>query len=325
MDEHTQTRPSPAGALPLTSWGLIAARGPDAGTFLQGQLTQDVLSLDEGQARLAGYCSAKGRLLATFVVVRGGPDEWWLACSADLLAPTLKRLSMFVLRARCKLTDATAEQALWGLVGPAVALACSHQPPADASSAPTGPVAPGAVVRRPGRLVVRLADADGLPRALLLQDADAPAPAGPVLTSPDWEAHEVRSAVVRVQARTVELFVPQMVNLEVVGGVNFQKGCYPGQEIVARSQYRGTLKRRAYLYAVDAPAQPGEAIFASDDPGQPAGTVVLAAPAHGQPGTWELMAETKIAAAQGSSLHLGSAEGPALRPLPLPYPLPAEA
>jgi folate-binding protein YgfZ len=311
MDPYLPTGPRPVGALPLTSWGLIVARGPDAGSFLQGQLTQDVLSLDEHHARLAGYCSAKGRLLATFVVMRGGPDEWWLACSADLLAPTLKRLSMFVLRAKCKLADGSAEKAVWGLVGPAVEA--------------RGLAAPGAVVRTDEQIVARLADADGLPRALLLRDRQAPPPEGPALPAECWEAYEVRSAVARVQARTVELFVPQMVNLELVGGVSFQKGCYPGQEVVARSQYRGTLKRRAYLYAVEARPEPGDSIFAADDPGQPAGTVVLAAPAPGQPGTWELMAETKIAAAQAAPLHLGSAEGPPLRPLALPYAWPAEA
>ncbi|MFM7531905.1 MAG: YgfZ/GcvT domain-containing protein [Rubrivivax sp.] len=311
-----------AGALPLESWGLIAARGPDAGSFLQGQLTQDVLTLGENEARLAGYCSAKGRLLATFVVLRGQADEWWLACSADLLAPTLKRLSMFVLRARCRLVDARAEQTLWGLVGPSVAAACAGDPGAALTSA--GPPAPGTVVRLPGRIVVRLADADGAPRALALQAPGAPAPPGPALAPPDWEACEVRSAVVRVQARTVEQFVPQMVNFEAVGGVNFRKGCFPGQEVVARSQYRGTLKRRAYLYAVQAAAQPGDEIYAADDPGQPAGTVALAAPSPGQAGRWELLAETKIAAAEGSSLRLHTAQGPELLRLPLPYELPAE-
>lgn len=319
MDPLSPPGGLPTGVLPLPSWGLIAACGPDAGSFLQGQLTQDVLSMGEHEARLAGYCSAKGRLLATFVVLRGGPDAWWLACSADLLAPTLKRLSMFVLRARCKLSDASGERALWGLVGEAVGSA------GGASTGASGPAAPGAVSRLDGRVVVRLADASGLPRALLLQDPQAPAPHGERLPEPVWEALEVLSAVPRVQARTVEQFVPQMVNLELVGGVNFQKGCYPGQEVVARSQYRGTLKRRAFLYTVDAPAQPGDPIFAADDPGQPAGTVVLAAPSLAPEGGWELLAETKIAAAEGSTLHLGAAAGPLLRSRPLPYPLPAEA
>src|SRR5450756_1132982 len=89
-------------AVRLTDWGVIRARGEDAGSFLNGQLTQEALKLDIGQARLAGYCSPKGRLLASFVIWRSSADEMLLACSADLLAATLKRLSMFVMRAKCK-------------------------------------------------------------------------------------------------------------------------------------------------------------------------------------------------------------------------------
>src|SRR3954464_9710703 len=113
--------PSPhafEGACRVDDWGVLRARGSDAATFLQGQLTNDVLSLGPHHARLAGFCSAKGRLQASFVVWKAGDDEFLLACSSSLLAPTLKRLSMFVLRAQCKLTDASSEVMLWGLAGP---------------------------------------------------------------------------------------------------------------------------------------------------------------------------------------------------------------
>jgi folate-binding Fe-S cluster repair protein YgfZ len=113
------------------------------------------------------------------------------------------------------------------------------------------------------------------------------------------------------------------VNLEVVGGVNFKKGCYPGQEIVARSQYRGTVKRRAMLFDSDAELQPGQEVFHSDDPGQPAGLVANAA--RGPAGTSSALVEVKLAALSGGSWHAGSADGPLLRQLPLPYPLPTEA
>jgi folate-binding protein YgfZ len=119
---------------------------------------------------------------------------------------------------------------------------------------------------------------------------------------------------------TVEQFVPQMVNLELVGGVSFQKGCYPGQEIVARSQYRGTVKRRAMLFELDAPAQPGQEVFAADDPAQPAGMVVNAATLDGH----AALVELKLAQA-GAALHLQAADGASLRRRPLPYTLPAEA
>ena len=269
------------GAVRLADWGLIRATGADAASFLHGQLTQDMTGLREGQARLAGYCSVKGRLLASFIVWREGPDNLLLACSADLLPATLKRLSMFVLRAKCKLSDASAELALWGLAG-------------AATLGPTAALAPWQVQPAEGGWRLRLPDAAGLPRALQVQPTAAPAPAAATLASGDWQWLEVQSGIARIVGATVEQFVPQMVNLELVGGVNFQKGCYPGQEL-----------------------------FHSDDPGQPAGLVALAAPAP--QGGGSALVELKLAALAGGSLHLGAPDGPALRPAPLPYALPSEA
>jgi len=314
MNAPSATPALPDGALRLADWGLIRAAGADARGFLHGQLTQDMQHLGAGQARLAGYCSAKGRLLASFVVWPMADDELLLACSADLLPAMLKRLSMFVLRAKCKLSDASGELALWGLAGPAARAAADG-------------LAPWAVARMAERQVVRLPDASsgGLPvaRALLVQPAADPAPAPATLEAAAWAALEARSGVVRIVAATAEQFVPQMVNLELVGGVNFQKGCYPGQEVVARSQYRGTLKRRAYLLSGNVPMSPGQEIFHSGDPAQPAGLVALAG-SLGQ-GQHDALAELKIAATAEGSLHLGAADGPRLDLGALPYPLPAEA
>ena len=313
----TTTATPPAGAtggmLRLADWGLIRARGADAASFLHGQLTQDVIALGAGDARLAGYCTAKGRLLASFVLWRGDEDTIDLACSADLLAPTLKRLSMFVLRAKCKLSDGSAEVALYGLAG-AVATAWLGD------SAPARPWA--TLPAGPGR-AVRLPDAAGQARYLLTLPADAPAPALPALAADDWAWLEVKSGVVRIVAATVEQFVPQMVNLELVGGVNFQKGCFPGQEIVARSQYRGTLKRRLMAFDSDAPLAAGQEVFHSADPGQPAGLVALAAARPGGGGS--ALVEIKLAALEGGSLHAGAADGPLLVRGALPYTIPIDA
>ncbi|WP_395702563.1 YgfZ/GcvT domain-containing protein [Aquabacterium sp.] len=303
----------PSGALRLTDWGLIRARGADAAHFLHGQLTQDIEHLAPGQARLAGYCSPKGRLLASFIVWRRGPEEILLACSADVLPATLKRLSMFVLRAKCKLDDASAEWALYGLAGAAAAAWLGARAPAAAWQLNTQEDAD----------LLRLPDAQGVPRWLLAQPGAAAAPALPALAPEAWRWLEVHSGVARIVAPTVEQFVPQMVNLELVGGVNFQKGCYPGQEVVARSQYRGTLKRRAMVFDSEVAAQPGQEVFHSDDPGQPAGLVANA----GQlaEGRASALVEVKLAALGGGSWHLGAADGPTLRPGALPYPLPTEA
>lgn len=305
--------PAPVGAVRLPEWGLIRAVGPDAASFLQGQLTQDVQSLPEGQARLAGYCSAKGRLLASFIVWREGPESFNLACSADLLPITLKRLSMFVMRAKCQLSDASGQWSLWGLAGTEAA---------SALAAP--PSQPAWAVSRQGEIqAVRLPDVGGVPRWLVAAPAAQNFSALPALPLPEWHWLEVRSGLVRIVAATADAFVPQMVNFELVGGVNFKKGCYPGQEVVARSQYRGTLKRRGALLRSTVPLQAGQEVFHSADPGQPAGTVALAAGPVA--GAHLALAELKLASLGSGSLHLGSADGAALTPEPLPYTIPSDA
>ena len=305
-------------AVRLADWGVIRAKGDDAGAFLNGQLTQEALKLDVGQARLAGYCSPKGRLLASFVMWRSAPDEILLACSADLLAPTLKRLSMFVLRAKCKLTDASGEIALWGVALPGL-LHDAAEHPVPATAYATAAVA--------GGTAIRLADAAGATRLLWAAPADATPPWAPTSHADVWNWLEVQSGVPRIVASTVEAFVPQMINLELVGGVNFQKGCYPGQEIVARSQYRGTLKRRMVLAEGAAAGAAGAEVFAAADPGQPAGQVVLSASLpHPEGGARHaVLIEVKRALTEAGELHLGAVDGPVVRLRDLPYEIPVDA
>jgi len=310
-------------AVRLADWGVIRARGEDAGTFLNGQLTQEALRLDVGQARLAGYCSPKGRLLASFVMWRSAPDEILLACSADLLATTLKRLSMFVMRAKCKLSDASAELALWGVALPGLL--------AEAGAVSAIPAAPYETATIAGGTAIRLADAAGNTRLLWAAPVDATPPWPPTSQEAVWNWLEVQSGVPRVVARTAEAFVPQMINLELVGGVSFQKGCFPGQEVVARSQYRGTLKRRMFLADADIagsePGQAGAEVFAAADPSQPAGQIVLAASLpHPEGGARHAaLVELKRALADDGDLRIGAADGPRLHLRELPYALPVDA
>ena len=296
------------GAVRLTDWGVIRAQGADAASFLQGQLTQDVQQLDQHTARLAGYCTPKGRLLASLWVWRPGPDDILLACSADLLPSTLKRLSMFVMRAKCRLSDASGDLALYGLSGPA----------ASAWLGASAPAAPGGCMPVAGGQALRLAEAEGMARYLLVLPTDAAAPNLPALAAQAWQWLEVSSGIARIVAATTEQFVPQMVNFELVGGVNFQKGCYPGQEIVARSQYRGSVKRRAFVFASAAAAQPGQEVFHSADAEQPAGMVVNVA---SWGGAELVLAEVKLATLENGSLHLGAAGGPLLQRVAQPYPV----
>ena len=294
------------GIAPLTHLGVIRVAGEDAAAFLHGQLTQDFALLDERHARLAAYLTAKGRMQASFIGFKRGGAEVLLVCARDLLAPTLKRLSMFVLRAKAKLTDATDDFRLYGLAGDAARAALPEGGSAWAK-ADVGDAS-----------VIQLYPADGQPRALWVAPAASAPPQGAPLAEELWLWSEVRSGIATLSAPVVEAFVPQMLNYESVGGVNFKKGCYPGQEVVARSQFRGTLKRRTYLAHLPGDAAAGAEVFADGDAEQPVGTVVQAASAPG--GGVDALVSLQIAAA-GGALHAGAAGGAALTLLPLPYAL----
>ena len=300
------------GVCGLTDRGLIRASGPDAATFLQGQLTNDVLTLSEGTARLAGFCSAKGRLQASFVVWKTA-DDIFLMCAADLLAPTLKRLSMFVLRAKCKLSDATQEIALHGIAGAAAQALLGN-----ASAWQTRSNGAGTVVALP--------DAAGVRRCIVAMPAATPSGIAdaPAMPLDAWRWLDVQSGIVTIEAATVDRFVPQMVNFELVGGVDFQKGCYPGQEVVARSQYRGTTRRRTFLFDCETTPVAGQDVFVAGDAGEAAGTVANAAPHPGGAGGSALI-EVRLAALTGDDLCLGSPSGPRLRRAELGYRVPLEA
>lgn len=298
------------GVAPLHSLGVIRVEGDDAAKFLQGQLTQDFSLLGLSEARLAAFCSPKGRMLASFIGFKRSPTEVLLVCSRDLLPGTLRRLSMFVMRARTKLSDATADFALFGLAGDAI----------DAVA--PGPLRAWSLTQLGSASVVGLYPADGVPRALWLAPSGEPAPVGQPMGEAQWSWGEVRSGVATLTSPNVEAFVPQMLNFESVGGVNFKKGCYPGQEVVARSQFRGTLKRRGCLVHGDAPMLAGGEVFQASDADQPCGTVVQAAMAPG--GGYDAIVSAQVSAIEAAELRLGSADGPLLTVLPLPYPLLAD-
>ena len=295
------------GTTPLPHLGIIRVEGEDAAKFLQGQLTQDFALLGLGEARLAAFLSAKGRMQASFIGFKRSATEILLVCSADVLEATRKRLSMFVLRAKAKLTDATAEFALYGVAGDAIKLIAE------------GGGNPWAKVDIDAQNLVFLYPAEGQPRALWIAPAGTPVPAAPALSLDLWRWGEVHSGVATLSAPVVDAFVPQMLNYESVGGVNFKKGCYPGQEVVARSQFRGTLKRRTYITHASAMLAVGDEVFQATDPEQPCGTVVQVAPAPG--GGCGALVSLQIAAAQAGGLHVGGPAGAALELLPLPYPL----
>lgn len=299
-----------AGIAELAQLGVIRVAGAEAVKFLQSQLTQDVALLGLSEARLAAFCNAKGRMQASFVVFKRSHDEVLLLCSRDILAATLKRLSMFVLRAKAQLSDASAEFVLFGIAGDALESIADSAHPAWAK------LDIGAA-----NLVFLPAGA-GQRRALWCAPVGTPPPDGPRLELALWQWLDTRSGIAMITQPIFETFVPQMLNYESVGGVSFKKGCYPGQEVVARSQFRGTLKRRAYLAHSEATPTVGQAVFHATDAEQPCGLV--AAAAANPVGGFDAIVSMQTAAAADAAharLTLGSATGAALTLLPLPYAL----
>lgn len=323
----TQVSASPPAADPgaspqpvvatLADLGALTFEGPDAAAFLQGQLSSDVEAMAPGTAGWSSYNSPKGRMLATLLLWRAGPESFraWLA--ADLAESLRKRLSMFVLRAKVTVSDRTAESVRFGVAGAgareALDAAFGAAPEPGRGMALAGC---SIVATRDGRIVVdapqAVADATG--RALAAHARS--------VAAEHWHWFGIRAGIPVITARTQDLFVPQTANWDLVGGISFRKGCYPGQEIVARMQYLGRLKERLFAFHVAAsPPAPATPLYHPAFGTQACGTVVnaAAAPAGGS----DLLAVVQWSAVAEPALHLGAPEGPALAPLPLPYDVPA--
>lgn len=299
----------------LSQLGVMAFNGDDTAAFLQGQLTNDVRTLHVDGAQWNGYCSPKGRLLANFLMWRQGED-YCLQLSGDVLPGVLKRLSMFILRAKVKGRDASDESVRLVVAGKDAAAAVSEA----MGTIPEGTMRCAVV---PHGWVVRIGDDKFVLSVDPAHAADAwhalrrkAAPVG----APVWDWLRLTAGVPMIVAATQEQFVPQMVNLEAIGGVSFQKGCYPGQEIVARSQYLGKLKRRMFLVHVEHPAQPGDSVYSADMEGQASGMVVNAAPAPA--GGYDALVVAQTESARTQTLHLAALDGPPLTMRPLPYAIP---
>ena len=287
----------------LRQYGLLQANGSDARAFLHAQLTSDIEGLAADQARYAGWCSAKGRLLASFVVVPH-TDGYLLQLSRDLAPAVAKRLSMFILRAKVRIDDASDAWSQFGVWGDGAEAALAEL----GLSSPTKELA---VTRHENLLAVRVS----AQRYLLLAPVGERARIALAGASDEggWMLEEIQSGRPLITQATQDQFVPQMVNYERFGAVDFQKGCYPGQEIVARAQYRGQVKRRMVRVRAPLPLRPGQDLYSDDLPGQASGTVVNAA------GDEALAVVQTSTLENGVALRAESHEAP-LEVLPLPYP-----
>lgn len=302
---------------PLTDLGLIRVAGEDAPSFLHNQLSNDVEHLGATELRRAAYCTPKGRMLASFVYWKDGQDII-LQLSKTIQASVQKRLQMFVLRAKAKLHDINAEYVVLGLGG-------SAAPAALQEWFPELPAKVDQQLSNEYGSLLRVADANSFPRYQWIAPLEIAQLAWPKLNAQlravntsAWRVTEIQAGIAIVIASTQEKFVPQMINFELIGGVNFKKGCYPGQEIVARSQYLGKLKRRmaiALVHAKDVAA--GTEVFHSDDVSQPCGMIVNAEQHQGDSSL--VLIEMKLTDQESGQLTLGSASGAAIELQPLPY------
>lgn len=300
----------------LSRYGLLTLAGEDAQAFLQGQLSSDLRQVSLARAQYSSYNSAKGRMLATLLLWQS-PSGYHLQLAAELAEPVRKRLSMFILRSRVKAADASDRMVRLGVSGPAAeTLAAQHFP-----QVPRGPLE---VAHHGGASLIRLAQerfeiisSPDQGRALWSAIAQGARPVGAAC----WEWLDIRAGIPWVTATTQEQFVPQMANLEAIGGVSFQKGCYPGQEIVARTQYLGKLKRRMYLAHLDTdiPPEPGDELFSGDLEDQASGMIVNAAPSPD--GGYDALAVVQTSSAETGPVRWKALCGPALKFMPLPYPV----
>ncbi len=287
--------------VPLTHLALIEASGEDAKSFLHSQFTNDINHLAEGKAQHAGWCNAKGRMQASFLVWQQ-EGRYMLGLAADLQEATQKRLQMFVLRAKVKLNALTDSTVMLGLAGPQAAEALAEAGlPCPAEVLQTA-VADGITVLRldAGRLIV-VAPQSAM--AALWQKLTVKArPAG----VPVWRWLDIQSAFPLVTLATKEEFVPQMADFEKMGGVSFHKGCYPGQEVVARTQYLGKVKRHLHRVNSQQPLKAGDVLHSPDNPDQSCGMVMTVAPSP--VGGYEALAV--IQSNFAGNIRVGSLEGP---------------
>lgn len=298
----------------LSHLSVIQFIGEDSEIFLQGQVSCDVKQATLEQARLGSYCTPKGRMLATFLLWRS-EDGFFMQLPAPLREAIQKRISMYVMRSKVKVSNASEQMIRLGIAGKTAPAALAElggaAPQDDYAVARCGQVT---VIRLPGErfeILVSPENATSVWQTLSKHCT----PVG----SDRWEWLEIQAGIPMVTSGTQEQFVPQMANMELIGGVSFTKGCYPGQEIVARSQYLGKVKRRMYRAHLQSEAapQPGDVLFGQGPSEQSGGMIVNAQPSPD--GGYDLLAVILNASIESGAVHWKTPDGPVLKLQSLPY------
>jgi len=300
----------------LDGQGLIGFSGEDAAAFVHAQLTSDVIGLGHDRTQYAGYCSPKGRLLATFLLWRRQADIV-LQLPRDLRESVQQRISRYVLRSRVRVSDATKQFRLFGIAGEGAPGLVSVFGAAPLAVHESVTVDGAHITRLPAARYLAMAQAD---RASNLRERLAQY-AGRRDESL-WTRLDIESGIPSITAAAQEQYVPQMVNLDLIGGVSYTKGCYPGQEIVARMHYLGRLKQRMYRVrlATNDGVAPGDPLFSPEFGGEQASGSIVQAITCGD-GTYEALAVVQIASAGSEALRFKSLNGPRVEFLSLPYAL----
>jgi folate-binding protein YgfZ len=302
----------------LSQFGILQVAGEDAQKFLQNLLSNDINAVNAKTAQLSSFNSPKGRMLATFLIWQSDAD-YLLQLPRSLTAAMHKRLAMYVMRSKVRISDVSDEVVCIGLSGSGAADLLQQHLGANLEQ-------DWAVTQHDSASIIRIAAnrfqiSTSAHHAIALWSSLAAAakPAG----SACWDWLNIRAGIPVVSPATQEQFVLQMANLDILGGVSFKKGCYPGQEIVARTHYLGKQKRRMYLahIASESAPQAGDELFSAEMAGQASGKVINASPAPG--GGFDLLAVLQISSQETQSVHLQSLQGAALNFLPLPYAFPS--
>lgn len=300
----------------LSHLGLLRVSGTDAATFLQAQFTNDAGAVNAGRSQLSAYLSPKGRILSVFRLLVA--DEGYLLCMPKaVLEPTLQRLRLYVLRAHVTLEQVDTRLATIGVSGPraaALVRAALGDAPTTIDEVCQAGGCIAVCLPGPERRIQLIGAVSDTIRAWRHLTREA-RPAG----YPCWRWLDIAAGLPTVLPATVDSLIPQSVNLDLIGGVSFTKGCYPGQEVVARLHYRGGLKSRMILASVAAAQCPqaGDPVYAPSYGSQRAGQIVDAAAAPD--GDWAVLAVVPLADMASGELRLGAGDGPTLRPRPLPY------
>ncbi|MEJ2406356.1 MAG: folate-binding protein YgfZ [Candidatus Thiodiazotropha sp.] len=302
----------------LSHDALIRVTGDDSSTFLQGQFTNDIREVSDSHHQLSSYCSPKGRILALFRVFKR-QGAVYLQLPKSLLEPTLKRLRMFVLMSKVELTDASEELARFSLSGPNAEALLAGQLGDIPSEVDAATTSNGITVLRLTGVHPRFnLYGETQPMQQLWQGLSGDG--ARAIGSEAGRLQDIHAGIPTVQPDTIEAFVPQMLNLQLIKGVNFKKGCYTGQEVVARMQYLGKLKRRMYLLHSDNDTPPGigdETYSPASASGQGAGKIVSVA--QSAEGGYDILAVAEISSADGGELYLDEQYHNRLHMLELPY------